>query len=84
MKEDTVNDAVTEVEGTVEPEPGPATVGWHIHRWTKWSDPFRISAGGLTAAISGDKTARWYQDRTCVRCNLVERVPLANGSVVHL
>lgn len=37
---------------------------WHRHRWTKWGKPFRYTNMRFLV---------WYQDRTCTKCDKVDR-----------
>lgn len=51
---------------------------FHLHRWSKWSEPQSEFADSLAAAAGRPFTAEsmpggWYQQRRCVRCNQIER-----------
>ncbi len=51
---------------------------FHRHRWSAWGEPQSklaqaVAAFGGGPFSVGELPAGWYQQRSCVRCNRVER-----------
>lgn len=73
--------ATTQQTLDLTPDPGlsrtierakPVTVSrshwWHV--WSPWGAVFSSTTAGIAGMINGGKSGPWWQERTCVRCQM--------------